>query len=158
MSPEQRQLRAPSVKWKINPWLMWGCLTPIAVILALILGLFLLDAFLPSAARRALPDSATDVQEYYSDSWNGDYVRCVRAKLPETDFPLYAKNLGLTERFDPVAHTDIASMINIGVGGPAWWTPPSAGPTTYFQHKRDDDFLQVLKYSGGYAYFVSTSW
>ena len=106
--------RASSVKRKINPWLKWGCLTPIAVILALILGVYLLDTFMPSAARRALPNSATEVQEYYSDSWNGDYVRCVRAKMPEADFPLYAKNLGLTERFDRVAHADIAlSLIHI---------------------------------------------
>jgi hypothetical protein len=147
------------VKRKLNPRLKWGCLTPFAVFLALILGVYLLDTFVPSAARRALADSATDVQEYYSGSWNGDYVRCLRAKLPEADFPLYAKNLGLTDRFDPVAHADIESMINIGFGdSPAWWTPPVAGPTTYFQHKRGDDFLQVLKFSDGYAFFVSTSW
>lgn len=113
---------------------------------------------MPSAARRALPGSATDVREYYSDSWNGDYVRCVRARLPEADLPLYAKHLGLTERFDPVAHASIASMINMSFDGPDWWTPPQAGPTTYFQHKRGDDFLEVLKFSEGYAYFVSTSW
>lgn len=146
------------MKRKINPWFKWGCLTPIAVILVLILTAFLTDALIPSNARRALPKSATDVREYYSDSWNSDYVRCVKAKLPEPDYPLYAKNLGLTERFDPVAHVDIASMINMGIGGaPKWWTPHAAGPTTYFQHKRADS-LQVLKYSSGYAYFVSASW
>ncbi len=141
-----------------NPWLKWGCLTPIAAILALILAICLLDAFMPSAARRALPGSATVVQEYYSDSWNGDYVRCVRAKLPEADFPLYAKHLGLTERFDPVAHADITNMINMSFDVPDWWAPPQAGPTTYFQYKRGDDFLEVLKFSEGYVYFVSTSW
>ena len=113
---------------------------------------------MPSIARRSLPKSAIDVQEYYSDSWNGDYVRCLKAKLPEADFPLYAKTLGLTASFDPVAHSDIASMINMRFDGPDWWTPPPAEQTTYFRHKLGDDFIQVLKYSSGHAYFVSTSW
>lgn len=126
--------------------------------LALILAVFLMDSFIPSAAKQALPTSATEVQEYYSGSWNGDYVRLLRAKVPETDCPLYAKNLGLIVRFDPAAHAQIASTINMGFGdAPSWWTPPVADRTTYFEHKHKDAF-RVLKYSAGYAYFVSTSW
>lgn len=113
---------------------------------------------MPSTARRSLPESATDVQEHYSDSWNGDYVRCIKARLPEIDLPLYAKKLGLSERFDPAAHHDIANLIDISFDGPDWWTPPPATQTTYFGYERGDDFLQVLKYSSGYVYFVSTSW
>lgn len=143
----------------MNPWLKWGCLTPIAVILALILGLFLLDTFMPSGARRALPNSATEVQEYYWDSFNGDYERSVKARMPEKDFPLYARNLGLSVRFDPVVHADIASKISMHIpGAPSWWTPPPAGPTTYFRYEKGHDWLQALAYSEGYAYFVSTSW
>jgi len=139
---------------KEYPWLKWGCLIPIVGLFVL----FALDVFMPSAARRALPSSAMEVQEFYSDSWNGDYVRCLRAKLPEADFPLFAKHLGLSEHFDPVKDADIASMINMSFGGPDWWRPPQAGPTTYFKYKRGNDFLEVLNYSEGYAYFVSTAW
>jgi hypothetical protein len=106
--------RTSPVKQKVNPWLKWGCLTPVAVAFALFLGVYLLDTFMPSGAGRALPESATEVQEYYRDSWNGDYVRCLRAKLPEADFPLYAKNLGLTERFDPAAKSKPRNVPNWG--------------------------------------------
>lgn len=147
------------MKCKINPYIKWGCLTPIAIIISVILAIYLLDTFLPSTARRALPKSATEIQEYYSDSWNGDYLRCIKARLPEADFPVYAKKLGLNEQFDPIAHVDIASTLNMGFSdAPAWWTPPVASRTTYFQFIPSNDFLQILNYSGGYAYFVSTSW
>ncbi|HEY5742081.1 MAG TPA: hypothetical protein VIS99_06020, partial [Terrimicrobiaceae bacterium] len=53
-----------------------GCLVPLAGIVALVLPLI----------RRALPSSASEIQEYYDDSWNGDFVRLVKAPLPATDY------------------------------------------------------------------------
>ena len=145
-------------KRKIHPALNWGCLAPVAVILANIVTLVVWDMYVPSRPRRALPYSATQVQEYYSDCWNGDYIRLVKAKLPEADYPRYARNLGLTNRFDPIAHADIADHIMMSFGGPGWWTPPAPSRTTYFAYKRGDCFIEVLKYSEGYVYFVSSAW
>ncbi len=144
---------------RIHPVLKWGCLAPIVVILAVTLGLVALDYVMPSAPRKALPASATDVKEYYSGDWNGDYERLLRANIPEADYPLFAKSLGLKERFDPIAHADIASWINVGFSDqPPWWNPPTAGQTTYFEYDPKHYSLRVLKYSSGYAYFVSASW
>ena len=148
-----------AMKRKINPYLKWGCLTPIGVIISMILAIYLLGNFLPSKIRRALPKSATEIQEYYSDSWNGDYLRCLKARLPENDFPIYAKNLGLNEQFDPIANADISSVINMSCSDTlAWWTPPPASRTTFFKFEPTNDFLEIISYSEGYAYYVSASW
>lgn len=109
----------------------WGCFTPTIGIVALVIILLLADRFVPSSARRALPASATEIQEYYDDSWNGDFARVIKAKLPEKDYTEYARRLGLTVRFDPLKHAEIASSINMGVGGPEWWNPPQATETIF---------------------------
>ena len=147
------------MKHKINPYLKWGCFTPIAIIISLIIALYLFDKIVPSTARRSLPQSAAGIQEFYSSSWNGDYVRCIKARLTEADLSIYAKKLGINDQFDPIANTDIASTINMGfLDAPAWWTPPLASRTTYFQSKQNSHYLEILKYSEGYVYYVSTSW
>jgi hypothetical protein len=99
------------------------------------------------------------VQEYYKDHWNGDFVRLLKARLPEPDFPQYAKNLGLTERFDPVTHADASSLVNSlrFVSGQKWFDPPHADRTTYLKHKRGDDYFEVLWYSNGFVYFIAFS-
>lgn len=58
---------------------------------------------LPSHAVRALPASAVDVQEFHRRSL-GSITRIVKARLPEEDFPVYARSLGLKSRFDPTEH------------------------------------------------------
>jgi hypothetical protein len=144
---------------KVSRGVKLGCLAPIIVLLSLIGGLFLLDAFLPSGVRRALPESATDIQEYYSDSWNGDFVRLIKARLPEGDYHQYAKALNLSTRFDESKHSDIRSKIDIGAGdAPAWWDPPQSSSTTYFDHVKGDDYVKTLKYSNGTVYLFITSW
>ncbi len=70
---------------KISRGVKWGCVALVVGVLSLTAILYLLDTFMPSAARRALPESATDIQEYYSDSWNGDFVCLIKAQLPEGD-------------------------------------------------------------------------
>lgn len=135
-----------------------GCLVPLAGIVALVLPLILLDAVVPSSARRALPSSASEIQEYYDDSWNGDFVRLVKAPLPATDYAEYARRLGLSARFDPTLHHDIASYVNMGIVDAAWWDPSGATTNTYFDYKKGDDYLQVLSYKDGYVYFKTVSW
>ncbi|EDY16070.1 hypothetical protein CfE428DRAFT_6395 [Chthoniobacter flavus Ellin428] len=141
----------------LNPLLKWGCLIPLGVVLPLVFAAMALDRFLPSAARRALPASASDVQEYYSGTV--DYVRCLKAKLPEGDVVLYARNLNLTSRFDPVEDAKIASMVNIGIGdAPKWWNPPSASASSYFRYAPGKERVEVLRYSNGYVYYLVTAW
>ena len=144
---------------KISRGVKWGCIVPVVSGLSLIAILYLLDTFMPSAARRALPKSATDIQEYYSDSWNGDFVRLIKARLPKDDYEEYAKALDLSTRFDESTHADIRSMIDIGAGdAPAWWDPPPSSSTTYFDHVRGDDYVKTLKYSNGTVYLFIGSW
>lgn len=145
------------MKKKIPPWLKWGCLTPIVAIVALVLVAYVADFFIPSAARKALPPSATEVQEFYTGRI--DFVRCLKARLPDTDFPVYARSLGLTQQFDPAGDTDAARYLNMGFDeAPIWWTPPMADRTTYFQYKRGRDRVEVLKYGGGYVYYMVQAW
>ena len=144
---------------KISRGVKWGCNAPVLCVLSLIAILYLFDSSYPSAARRALPESATDIQEYYSDSWNGDFVRLIKARLPEGDYEEYAKALNLSTRFDDSKHADIRSTIDISVGdSPAWWDPPRSSGTTYFDIVKGDDCVQTLKYSNGTVYMLIVSW
>ncbi|MEI6071520.1 MAG: hypothetical protein WCS31_06990 [Verrucomicrobiae bacterium] len=142
----------------LHPGVKWGCLVPIVPILIAIVGVVLLNRFTPSAPRSKLPPSATDIQEYYSVSGNGDFVRLIKAKMPQQEYPEYARRLQLVTIFDPATHRNLESMINIGIGGaPPWWNPPKASKTTYFENNKSD-YLQVLSYSNGYVYYLVASW
>jgi hypothetical protein len=143
---------------KISRGVKWGCIAPLVGLLSLIAILYLLDTFMPSAALRALPESATDIQEYYSGSLNGDFVRLIKARLPEGDYEEYAKALNLSTRFDDSKHADIRSMIDIWAGDAPWWNPPKSSNTTYFDHVKGDDYVQTLKYSNGTVYLLIVSW
>ena len=135
----------------------WGCIFPVVLIVALVGLLFLADAIIPSEARKALPKSATHVQEYYLGSI--DFVRLVKADLPRSDYFIYAENLNLSESFSSAKHEEIRQTLNIGIGdAPSWWTPPSANSLTFFDHVKGDDYLQVLHYDGTTAYFAVISW
>lgn len=144
---------------KISRGVKWGCIAPGVGVPLLFVALLLLDTYLPSGVRRALPESATDIQEYYSDSWNGDFVRLLKARMSEEAYGDYAKALGLVTRFDESKHADIRSSIDMGAGGaPSWWDPPRSSDTTYFKHLKGDDFVKTLKYSNGTVYVFITSW
>lgn len=144
---------------RLSRGVKWGCITPVVGLLLLISVGLLYDKFMPSNEHRALPKSATDIQEYYSDSWNGDFLRVIKAKLPEKDYEAYAKALSMTTKFDESVHKEIRSMIDIGAGdAPVWWDPPRASGTTYFEHIRGSDRVQTLKYSNGAVYLLIVRW
>lgn len=143
----------------VHPAVKWGCLLPLITAVVLICGVLLLDRFIPSAARRKLPASATQIQEYYSNCWNGDFVRLIKAKLPRQEYAKYAGSLNLASLYDPAIRQDMEGTINMGIGdAPSWWNPPTASGTTYFEYKKGNDCLQVLSYSNGYVYYLVTSW
>jgi len=144
---------------KIPPAVKWGFGIPVIGFLALLSGFYIVDTAMPSNARRALPQSATHVQEYYSDSWNGDFVRLIRADLPEKDYEEYAKRLNLSLRYDETRHKEIRSLIEIGAGeAPDWWNPPRASATTFFKYTKGNDHVQSLNFKDGKVYYLITSW
>jgi hypothetical protein len=142
----------------LHPAVKWGCIVPIVPVIIAVIVLLILDRAVPSVPRSKLPPSATDIQEYHSDSWNGDFVRLIKAKMPPEEYTGYARRLKLATLFDPAIHHELKSLVNMGIGGaPKWWNPPSASASTYFEHKKSD-FLQVLSYSNGYVYYLVASW
>jgi hypothetical protein len=152
----------PLMAKKINPLLRWGCLTPILAIVTLFAVAFLWDKFVPSSVRRALPPSASEVKEFYWEAGvTGDFTRCLKAKLPESDFPVFAKNLGLKTRFDPKIHGNVP-LADRGAGMTSeinsWWNPPAASGTTYLDYTPGDNYVSYLKYADGHVYFLAHEW
>lgn len=140
--------------------LLYGCLTPIVIVAILILGVIIASKVVPSKARSALPDSATDVQEYYSDAgFTGDFVRVLKARLPKEGFPQYAKNLGLTEKYDPSVYDPEYNHLNTSVGSvPAWWDEPRELDNCYFQYIPDKEYVVRVKWKDGWVYFLAVAW
>ncbi len=118
--------------------------------------------YIPSAARRALPESAREVQEFYDTAFGGDYVRCIKAKLPEADFPVYARNLGLRRSFISSEHEGRGRrFVNIQVSwAPAWWDPPRGEPGIDWYYDQDPNVPvnEDLTWSNGYVYYLAFSW
>ena len=116
------------------------------------------DRLTPSLARRALPASATSVQEYYSDSgFNGDYLRCLRARMPESEMPEFATKLGLTQRYDPKrdAKLPIRFAVDPGV---SWWHQPASMEGAYFEYTPGSESFSMAMYQDGYVYYMATAW
>ncbi len=141
-------------------FLLYGCLTPIVLVVVLIVGVIIVDKVVPSIACRALPDSATDIQEYYSDGgFTGDFARVLKARLPEKDFPLYAKNLGLSEKYDPIKYGSTYDQLKTAVGSvPDWWDEPTDMGNCYFLHTPGKEFFERIKWKDGWVYFVAVAW
>ncbi|MDC0087975.1 hypothetical protein OAI07_00375 [Akkermansiaceae bacterium] len=141
----------------ISRRIKWGCIAPITVIILLVVSLFVIDAVIPSEAKSALPNSAANVREYYSGTV--DFVRLIKAELPQEDYVIYAANLGLTAQFNSAKHENIRRTIDMGISdAPSWWDPPNASGTTFFKYTEGDEYFQVLHYFKGTAYLVITSW
>ena len=139
--------------------LRYGCLLPLVLIAILILGITIADKVIPSRARRALPSSGADVQEYYSDSgFTGDFVRVLKARLPEADFQQYASNLGLT-KYDPAIHGAEYDTIKIGAGDvPKWWNDPREMDNCYFKYTPGEEYYTRITWKDGWVYFISQAW
>jgi hypothetical protein len=83
----------------------------------------------------------------------------LKASLPANRYSDYAKSLGLSERFDPDVNQGIQSTLNLKLyDAPAWWNPPEVDSTSYFEHKKGDDYMRVLRYYNGSVYLLELSW
>lgn len=112
---------------------------------------------MPSAAERALPESAENVQCHHSGL--NDYVRLIKANMPREDFENYARSLKLSRRYNPSKHKKIEGLLNVGIGdAPPWWDPPDANETTYFEHTEGHEYVRFLKYHNGRVYYMELKW
>ena len=128
--------------------------------LLLLLPLTLVDKVVPSSARRHLPAGAADVREYYHGSFTGDYIRFLRARMSDTQFREYARNLGMTNRYAEVTESGVGMNWHARhIRDVPWWTPPSDVDNAFIQFAKHPDgrisYSNLLGYTNGYAYFVS---
>ncbi len=138
----------------------WGC-GGLVIFFILLSGTnYLYNVLIPSKARRALPESASHIQEYFSGGWNSDFLRLIKAKLPKEDYEKYAESLGLTKHFDESKNgKKLRALLNMLFGGDQdWWDPPDASKTTYYDYVKERDYIEALKYSNGTIYYFATSW
>lgn len=115
-----------------------------------------------SNSRKYLPISATEINEYYDSSWNGDYVRLLKAKLPYQDFQNYAKALRLNGHYTEGCKIDqeTKSLAFISfMEAPEWWNPPDKEVTKefYYSHPSSDE-IYSLTWHAGYVYNINYVW
>ena len=123
-------------------------------------GLLIADKVIPSNVRKALPNDATDVHEYYEDNkFFGDFARYVKAKIPESEMPEFARKLSLSRRYSPhmvKANFPLDFDGETGIG--AWWHPSPALDSAYIEIGPGTEAYSIAKYENGYVYFKATSW
>ena len=135
--------------------LLSGCLTPIVAVILLIV----ISSLIPSRSRQALPASAKNIQEYNSGGLHPDFLRLVKAELPENDLSTFLSNLNLTVKYDSAIHSNMSSMINMGYGdAPDWWDEPHNLDFCYFDYTPDEEYLMRVKWTNGWVYFSVGSW
>jgi hypothetical protein len=121
------------------------------------LGMVLL-ALLPSRARRALPWEATDICEHYwDDGFQGDFLRCLKAKVSEEGFHSYVRALGLCHVYSTQQHKNLPLTFRVGCDEP-WWNPSDSLDDAYFSHTPGKEHFALAKHENGHAYFVGFAW
>lgn len=134
------------------------------VFLAVFATLLLVYRAVPSVPRRALPPTASEIQEYFSPAFGGDYILLIKARLPWEDLALYARNLGLRSHFGTSndregPHPPPACGTTFPMA-PAWWDAPEDADIAECYH---DTFAEVplevgITWANGYVYYGAMSW
>lgn len=131
------------------------------LVVALPAGFWAVDALAPSIVRQALPASATNVQEYYSDDgFQGNFVRCLQADMPQSEMPSFAAKLGLTQRYDAQRNANLANL-PLGFGTSdviSWWEPPLSLDGSYLEYAPGKSSYSIAKYENGRVYFKAIAW
>jgi len=102
-------------------------------------------------AVRALPWSASDVQEYYKDSGFPlyDYEYKLKALMREEVFAGYGNRLGF-RRLKGSRYSDPWRS-----GDPPWWDPSPSMSNAYGYEGCDDG--AIVKWENGFVYYISWS-
>lgn len=130
----------------------------VAVLTALPGSIWIADIVTPSIVRRALPATATDVHEYYQDDYfQGDFVRCLQAKMPEAEMPQFAAKLGLTQRYNARQHSELPLTFSIPDMIP-WWHPPASLEGAYLKYQPGKESYSIARYQNGRVYFLAAAW
>lgn len=128
-----------------------GCIWILGVICLAIITIVVIDVFLPSKAVRNLPDGATEVQEHYSDvGITGDFVRLVKARVPESEVADFARRVGATSEETGGAGSDYFSWS----GAASWFSPQK--PPMYFHS--EPGYRILVGWEDGYVYFDVVAW
>ncbi|MBK1789984.1 hypothetical protein [Persicirhabdus sediminis] len=128
-----------------------GCFWILGIICVAILIVVVLDTFLPSKAVRNLPEGATDIQEHYEDvGFTGDFVRVVKARIPESEVAEYARRVGATRKEAGGAGSDYFSW----TGAASWFAPEN--PPMYFHY--EPGYRILVGWEDGYVYFDAAAW
>ncbi len=109
-------------------------------------------------ARRALPWSASDVEE--SRQHNGflpDYAYWLKAKLPKDEFDKYASRLGLPSYSDEDPEKSSFSIYAYD-DRPVWWDPPKDSHGSYGIVQEPEGGAKLLRWKDGNVYYFATEW
>ena len=150
-----------SAEMKIPRPIKFGCLLPLAILVTLTAGVAIYDKFAPSAARKALPQSAADIEEYYREAGflAQDFTRCLKAKIPSDTVAGYANRLRLPHRYTSGQKVESIAGLDSGYGlVPSWFDPPAAVDADEVYYDYGPAWIAVLKYKAPNAYFIVIDW
>ncbi len=127
--------------------------------LALLIGIFLYSKMHSSNARRALPEGATDIKEYKSESLlKGTSCYLLKARLRETMLAGYALKLGLTNIYS--SQTTYLGMTFRVDRAPQWWDPPASKEGALYRvaSRQTKNDYEMLGYTNGFVYYIHAIW
>lgn len=142
---------------KLSAPLKYGCLTPLALVVLLVVAGWIYGKLAPSEARSALPPQASEIQEFHRDA-GFDFSHCLKAKLPRSDFELYARNLGLTKDYRPGMATSDPVTVQLKGHFPDWFDAPGVEEASAVKYNNGAAWVSVLQYREPYVYFFIFDW
>jgi hypothetical protein len=105
-----------------------------------------------------MPAGATEVKEYFNETWQDDLFRCVKATLPEEAVAGYAARLGLEKYTGEGQEGDARIVPHIATHphGPEWWYPPTADDKSqwYYKPGLGDRSSETLVWHDGSVYYL----
>lgn len=111
-------------------------------------------------AKRNLPETASNVQEYSRDTgFSGDYLRLLKADIPQKDFSEYVVALGMTEVYLEDKHLGIIKNQMRYSNLPDWWdnTIPEED-NAYILYDTKKEIFKLLFWKDSKVYYVSSGW
>ena len=133
----------------------WGCLA-VPIFFTLLVGFCSLSSKIskgkPSLARTSLPDTATEIQEYYENTFlpPGEFHRLLKARMPRHEVEAYAHRVGATKRESGQTGKEFFSW----AGAEEWFTPQE--DPLYYYHERQ--YRILVGWEDGYVYFDARAW